>query len=76
MVCAAWIFSSASLSVCDLEHEVVARKGTGFLHAGDVENLVGKEDEEEEEEEARSALNSVLLGALNGTSAPDSESAP
>ena len=26
----------------------VARKGTGFLHAEDVQNLVGEEDEEEE----------------------------
>ena len=42
-----------SFSVRGLEHEVVARKGTGFLHAGDVENLV--DEEEEEEEEARSA---------------------
>eukprot|EP00439_Symbiodinium_sp_Y106_P069289 s2996_g11.t3 len=35
----------------DQPRRVVARKGTGFLHAGDVENLVGEEDEEEEEEE-------------------------
>ncbi|CAE7312853.1 AMT1-1, partial [Symbiodinium sp. CCMP2456] len=35
----------------DQPRRVVARKGTGFLHAGDVENLVDEEEEEEEEEE-------------------------
>ena len=33
-----------------IDWQGVARKGTGFLHAEDVENLVGEEDDDEEEE--------------------------